>query len=54
LSKRRHGGQFNMLFADSHVEGARPVSIFDVRRDDILQRWNWDNQPHRELVPPAY
>jgi prepilin-type N-terminal cleavage/methylation domain-containing protein/prepilin-type processing-associated H-X9-DG protein len=54
LTKRRHGGQFNMLFADSHVEGARPPSIFDIRRDDILQRWNWDNLPHRELLPATY
>ena len=51
LNKRRHGGQFNVMFCDGHVEGSGTANLFDVRRDEVLRRWNKDNMPHRELVP---
>jgi prepilin-type N-terminal cleavage/methylation domain-containing protein/prepilin-type processing-associated H-X9-DG protein len=53
LTGRRHGGRFNITFCDGHVENLKPQSLFDVRRDDVLKRWNRDNLPHRErLVHP--
>lgn len=51
LNKRRHNGQFNVMFCDGHVEGLSARNLFDVRRDEVLKRWNKDNLPHRELVP---
>lgn len=51
-AKRRHGGPFNVVFCDGHVEGLKPVKLFDVRQDEVLKRWNRDNLPHRELLPP--
>ena len=51
LYKQRHGGRWNVAFCDGHVENLRPRVLFDKRRDDVLRRWNNDNQPHRELAP---
>jgi len=45
-----HRGRLNMSFCDGHVEGMRIPDIFDVRRADVLRRWNNDNAPHHELV----
>ncbi|MFO1502022.1 MAG: type II secretion system protein [Verrucomicrobiota bacterium] len=50
LTKKRHAAQFNMVFCDGHVEGLKPANLFDIRRDDVLRRWNRDNLPHRETV----
>jgi len=52
LTRRRHGGRFNITFCDGHVENLKPASLFDVRRDDVLKRWHRDNLPHREELPP--
>jgi len=52
LNRNRHDGQFNVMFCDGHVEGAGTANLFDVRRDEVLRRWNKDNMPHRDLVPP--
>jgi prepilin-type N-terminal cleavage/methylation domain-containing protein/prepilin-type processing-associated H-X9-DG protein len=54
LNQKRHGGRFNMVFCDSHVEGQLPRGWFDVRRDEVLRRWNCDNLPHRELIHDLY
>lgn len=48
--KRRHGGRWNVLFCDGHVENLSVAELFDVRRDEVLRRWNRDNLPHREEV----
>ena len=39
-----------MTFCDGHVEGLNLRNLFDVRRDDVLKRWNRDNLPHREKL----
>ena len=52
LTRRRHGGRFNITFCDGHVEGLKPQGLFDVRRDEVLKRWHRDNLPHREELPP--
>jgi len=48
INRRRHGGRFNITFCDGHVEDLKPQGLFDVRRDEVLKRWNRDNLPHRE------
>ena len=45
---RRHGGRWNELFCDGHVENGRLETFFDWRKDEVLKLWNRDNQPHRE------
>ena len=51
LTRRRHGGRFNILFCDGHVENLKPASLFDVRQDAVLRRWHRDDLPHREELP---
>ncbi len=51
LTKKRHGGRFNVLFCDGHVENLRPQELFDVRKDEVLKLWNRDNIPHSDLLP---
>jgi len=48
---KRHAQRFNVSFCDAHVENLRPAQLFDYRQDTVLQRWNFDNLPHRELLP---
>ena len=49
--KKRHGGRWNVLFSDGHVRTMRTRELFGYRRDEVRQRWNNDNQPHREFPP---
>ena len=53
LAKRhtRHAGRWNVLFCDGHVENLKTRSLFDYHQDEVLRRWNYDNLPHRELMP---
>ena len=53
LAKRhqRHAGRWNVLFCDGHVENPRTRDLFDYHQDEVLKRWNYDNLPHRELMP---
>jgi prepilin-type N-terminal cleavage/methylation domain-containing protein/prepilin-type processing-associated H-X9-DG protein len=44
--RRRHGGRWQMVFCDGHVESGQTADWFEVRRDTVRQRWNNDNQPH--------
>jgi prepilin-type N-terminal cleavage/methylation domain-containing protein/prepilin-type processing-associated H-X9-DG protein len=43
---RRHGGQWNMVMCDGHVESGRLEKFFDWKTDDVLKRWNRDNEVH--------
>jgi prepilin-type processing-associated H-X9-DG protein len=47
---KRHDGQWNMVFCDGHVAGFKIKPMFDYHRDSVLQHWNRDHLPHRELV----
>jgi prepilin-type processing-associated H-X9-DG protein len=47
LQWQRHGDRWNVLFCDSHVEGALSTKAFlDPRSDAVLRRWYRDRQPH--------
>ena len=48
--QRRHGGRWNVVFCDGHVENLRSGELFDMRRNDVARRWNRDNLPHAELI----
>jgi prepilin-type N-terminal cleavage/methylation domain-containing protein/prepilin-type processing-associated H-X9-DG protein len=50
LEKRRHGGVFDVVFADGHTEFAKGVKLFS-RNPDNLKRWNRDNLPHADWLP---
>jgi prepilin-type N-terminal cleavage/methylation domain-containing protein/prepilin-type processing-associated H-X9-DG protein len=49
LWQRRHSGSFNLAFCDGHIEWIKYEKLFG-KTDEMLRRWNNDNQPHRELV----
>jgi prepilin-type N-terminal cleavage/methylation domain-containing protein/prepilin-type processing-associated H-X9-DG protein len=49
----RHGGRWNVVFCDGHVENLRGRQLFDFGNDTVLMRWNSDNQPHREFAYPV-
>jgi len=46
--RRRHGGRWNVVFCDGHIESLKTQQLFYLRRDEIAKRWNYDNLPHRE------
>lgn len=44
----RHGGRWNMLFCDGHVEGGKLRKFFNYNDDNVMRRWSRDNQTHRK------
>ncbi len=44
---QRHGGRWNEVFCDGHVENRTLNDLFDFRKDDVSKLWNRDNQVHR-------
>ncbi len=51
--RRRHGGRWNIVFCDGHVENVRTKALCG-RSDDVLKRWNKDNLPHRDLLGSGF
>jgi prepilin-type processing-associated H-X9-DG protein len=49
--KTRHAGKANIAFCDWHVEALTLQSLFSDTNDQALSLWNYDHQPHRELLP---
>jgi prepilin-type processing-associated H-X9-DG protein/prepilin-type N-terminal cleavage/methylation domain-containing protein len=49
--RKRHSGKSNIWFCDGHIEYL-PLQNVISRDDARLRRWNNDNQPHRDLLPP--
>ena len=48
----RHWGRFNVAFCDGHIEYLRYQLLYSCPYSlVILQRWNNDHEPHRELLP---
>jgi prepilin-type processing-associated H-X9-DG protein len=48
---RRHKGRYNVGFCDGHVESIHRDKLF-VKSDRALQRWNNDNEAHKDLLYP--
>jgi prepilin-type processing-associated H-X9-DG protein/prepilin-type N-terminal cleavage/methylation domain-containing protein len=44
---KRHNKGANVLFCDGHVEFAKYRNLVE-HRDEVMRRWNSDNQPHPE------
>ncbi len=42
---RRHGGRFNVLFCDGHVENLKTNDLFNTRLDTVRRRWHWNHLP---------
>ena len=49
---KRHNGRWNVSFCDGHVDNMQTAALFQTSRNDVLGRWNYDNQPHGELLAP--
>ena len=45
---QRHGRRWNIAFCDGHVESLKPGNLFDIRKSNLMQRWNNDHQPHNQ------
>jgi prepilin-type N-terminal cleavage/methylation domain-containing protein/prepilin-type processing-associated H-X9-DG protein len=48
IMTQRHGGRWNMVFCDGHVEHERPEKFFNYYSDEAISLWNRDHQPHRQ------
>jgi len=44
---RRHGGRWNMVFCDGHVESGKLAKFFDWNKNDVLKLWSRDDETHR-------
>jgi prepilin-type N-terminal cleavage/methylation domain-containing protein len=51
---RRHAGRWNFVFCDAHTENRRIGEMFDPRQPEQVKRWNYDHQPHPELISEEY
>jgi prepilin-type processing-associated H-X9-DG protein len=46
--KKRHGGRWNIVFCDAHVENFKPSKLFNLTDPVLARRWNYDHEPHNE------
>ncbi len=44
--KRRHGGRWDVVFCDGHVESLTTAGLWDRRKPLVSRRWNRDHQAH--------
>lgn len=51
---RRHAGRWNFAFCDGHTENRRIREMFNPRQPDQVKRWNYDHQPHPEVISRQY
>ena len=51
LEKHRHGGVFDVVYCDGHTESVKGSTLFS-RDSGHLKRWNRDDQPHGDYLPP--
>ncbi len=52
-TKKRHDGQYNIVFADGHTETIHRKELFK-KTPEALRRWNNDHQPHRKLLTDPF
>ena len=45
--QRRHRGQWNLVFCDTHVSSLGLPLLANPSSDETFRRWNRDNLPHR-------
>jgi len=45
--RKRHGGLWNNVFCDGHVQSLKERTMWDYHSDPVLMRFNRDHQPHR-------
>lgn len=45
IEKKRHGGKYNTVFCDGHVEAQKPENLFGLDPARV-KRWNKDNIAH--------
>ena len=48
-NRQRHGGHFNVVFCDGHVECPAEAQLFQ-KTGTALARWNNDHLPHPDLL----
>jgi len=48
-TESRHGGDYNITFADGHVQSIHRKPLHE-RTYRSLRRWNNDNRPHKDLL----
>lgn len=48
-ARQRHGGTYNVVFCDGHVENIKELRLFE-ESDAALRRWNNDHEPHADRL----
>ncbi len=46
----RHGGMWNVVFCDGHVESQTTMGLWNFREERIVRRWNRDHQGHLDQL----
>jgi prepilin-type N-terminal cleavage/methylation domain-containing protein/prepilin-type processing-associated H-X9-DG protein len=54
LQPKRHGGVWNVLFCDGHVQALTTKQFLDPRSDAVVQRWNRDHVAHLDSDIMSY
>ena len=44
--RRRHGGRWNMIFCDGHLESLHYYELWNYKSEAVLKRWSRDNRSH--------
>jgi prepilin-type N-terminal cleavage/methylation domain-containing protein/prepilin-type processing-associated H-X9-DG protein len=48
--RKRHGGLWNNVFCDGHVQSLKERTMWDYHSDAVLMHFNRDHQPHRNDI----
>jgi prepilin-type N-terminal cleavage/methylation domain-containing protein/prepilin-type processing-associated H-X9-DG protein len=54
LQPKRHGGVWNVLFCDGHVQALTTKAFLDPRSDAVVQRWYRDHVAHLDSDIMSY
>ena len=49
MYRGRHGGLWNVVVCDGHIETLRPAALWYLSKPNIARRWNRDHLPHNSL-----